>query len=60
MSDRADDVDATRAGQIGGAAFGHCDVEVMRDAVVLNHGAVAVGAAVKAFAVSVGWVMVAE
>lgn len=60
VGDRADDVDAARACQVGGAAFDQRDVEVVSEAVVLDDGAVAVGVAVQAFAIAVGWVVVAE
>jgi len=60
VGDRADDVDAARADQVGGAAFGQRGVEVVGDAVVLDDGAVAVGAAVQAYPVAVGRDVVAE
>jgi hypothetical protein len=53
-------VDAARADQIGGTAFGQRSVEVVSDAVVLDDCAVAVGRSVKAFAVAVGRDVVAE
>lgn len=60
VRDIADQVDAAGAGQGGGAAIGEGGVEVVGDAVVLNHGAVAIGDAVQALAVAVGWEVVAE
>lgn len=60
VGDRADDVDASRADQVGGAAFGQRGVEVVVDAVVLDDGAVAVGRSVQAFTVAVGRHVVTE
>ena len=60
VGDWADDVDAACTGQVGGATFGQRDVEVMREAVVLDDGAVAVGGSVQAFAVAVCGNVVAE
>lgn len=60
MGDRADDVDAAHADQVGGAAFGQRGAEVVCDAVVLDDGAVAVGRSVQAFAVAVGRDVVTE
>jgi len=60
MGDRADDVDATGADQVGSAAFGQRGVEVVGDAVVLDDRSVAVSAAVQAFAIAVGRDVVTE
>ena len=60
VRDRADDVDAACAGQIGGAAVGQGRVEVVGDAVILDHSAIGVGTAVQAGAVAVGRNVVAE
>lgn len=60
VRDVADDVDTASADQVGGAAIDERGVEVVRDAVVFNHRAVAVGEAVQAFAVAVGGDLVAE
>lgn len=54
MIDRADDVDAALADQTGGAVIGQGGVEVVGDAVVLDHRAIGVGATVQAGAVAVG------
>lgn len=60
VGDWADDGDAAVADQVGGTARGQGGVQVMGDAVVLDHCAVAVGAAVQAGAVTVGRRAVAE
>ena len=52
--DGADDVDPALADDAGGAAVGQGGIQVVGDAVVLNHRAVGVGAAVQAGAVAVG------
>ena len=60
VRDRADDVDATRADQVGSSALGQSGVEVMGDAVVLDHRAVGIGTTVQAAAITVGRYVVAE
>lgn len=60
VRDVADQVDAASADQVGGAAVDQRGVEVVSDAVVLNHGAVRVGATVQAGAVAIGRDVVAE
>lgn len=57
--DRADDVDPALAEQAGGAALRQGGVQVMSDAVILDHRAVGIGASVQARAVAVGGDMVA-
>lgn len=53
MGDRADDVNAARAGQAGGTAIGQNRAEVVRNTVVLDHGAVAVSSAVQPWTIAV-------
>ncbi len=52
--DVAEDGDAARCGEMGLAAGGQDGQQALGDAVVLDDGTVAVGAAVQAFAVAVG------
>ncbi|MNU07992.1 hypothetical protein D3C72_2538460 [compost metagenome] len=60
MIDRADNIDAAGAGQISDAAFWQDGAQPVVDAVVLDHRSIAVGAAVQAFAVTVGGDQVAK
>lgn len=60
VSDRPDDMDSTLADQIGGTAIGQHSAEVVGDAVVLNHGAVAITTTVQACTVTVRGDVVAE
>jgi len=60
LGDRTDDVDAARADQAGGTALRQVCPEVVCNAVVLDHGAIMVGAAVQAWAVAVGGNGIAE
>lgn len=60
VGDVADEVDAAGADQVRGTSLGEGGTEMVGDAVVLNHRAVAVGDAVQTFAVAVGGDVVAE
>ena len=60
MGDRAYDMDAAGTDEVGGATVGKRGVQVVGDAVVLDHGAIAVGAPVQTSTVAVCLKVVAE